>query len=456
MNAENRWGKLRGGIVATLLLTMCSCASLPQWAPYHDLASLTLGQWLLDIDALQAGIGRHPRLRNDPEAAAGFTEALRELRARLQDTDRAGGRLDAPAVAGIARALAAVGDGHTSLRAYPSEVYGASARWFPRATGGWELRLILTDEANTAWLGGRIVAVRSPDGTDVPVGDGSRLLPNTVHGLVSSVVSREAGLDQDLDALACRTYAPGVLRDPLLTRGLGLADDELVLIFDPQTLPEGTPPLLSLQPKRQGPWAEVLDAAPQVALSRRSREPWWFELDESGILFLQYNRCDIAAEPLLDEVASAVESGAASTLIIDVRSNSGGPSLPGARLAARVARTPLGREPGRLYVLVGPVTFSSGMMNAVDFRASTSAIVAGLPLVEPTSHYGEVIGFTLPESGLAIGHSSRLYRDYGGIADELPRGVLEPLAGWSIEPTFEEYRTGRDPVLEAVLAAAAH
>jgi hypothetical protein len=73
------------------------------------------------------------------------------------------------------------------------------------------------------------------------------------------------------------------------------------------------------------------------------------------------------------------------------------------------------------------------------------------PLIEPMDHYGEVVRSRLPNSGLVIGRSSKFweYSKTSGIAPA--SGFLSPAAGYLRAPTFEEYRSGKDPVLDLVL-----
>jgi len=73
------------------------------------------------------------------------------------------------------------------------------------------------------------------------------------------------------------------------------------------------------------------------------------------------------------------------------------------------------------------------------------------PLIEPMDHYGEVVRFSLSNSGLVIGRSSKFweYSKTSGIAPA--SGFLSPSSGYLCAPTFEEYRSGKNPVLDLVL-----
>jgi len=95
-------------------------------------------------------------------------------------------------------------------------------------------------------------------------------------------------------------------------------------------------------------------------------------------------------------------------------------------------------------VLVGPVTFSAAMTNAVDFRNEARAILVGLPTGARPNGYQEGDEFRLPRSGLMVGYSTRHYR----FQQEDTPGVIPDQR---IEPTWAAFREGRDTALEWVL-----
>lgn len=101
--------------------------------------------------------------------------------------------------------------------------------------------------------------------------------------------------------------------------------------------------------------------------------------------------------------------------------------------------------------LIGEATFSSAIINAVELQEM------GIPLVgEPASgsvdHFGSVSGFSLPNSGIQIGVSSK-YIDLGTLLDaDAGRGVesLEP--DIAVPQTMADTLAGRDTAVEWLLA----
>lgn len=94
------------------------------------------------------------------------------------------------------------------------------------------------------------------------------------------------------------------------------------------------------------------------------------------------------------------------------------------------------------------------MTNAADLLAvAPGAAAIGEPLVEPLDHYGEVSRFKLPCSGLVIGRSTRRWTHSEASGQRPTRGVIEPNPGFLRRPTFEEFRSGADPVYSLAVAA---
>jgi len=134
-------------------------------------------------------------------------------------------------------------------------------------------------------------------------------------------------------------------------------------------------------------------------------------------------------------------------LVIDLRYNNGGDYNVGLKYLIE----PLRREPdinrkGHLFVLIGPDTFSAAMSNAAQFRSMTNATLVGQPIGERPNSYQEPREFTLPNSHLVVRYSTQFYKFVEGDAN-----IVSP--DKEIIPTWEDYKNGRDPVLEWILTS---
>ena len=86
------------------------------------------------------------------------------------------------------------------------------------------------------------------------------------------------------------------------------------------------------------------------------------------------------------------------------------------------------------------------MNNAAQFRALTAATLVGETIGEKPNSYAEPREMVLPHSHLTVRYSTRYYSFAPG-GDNVIRPDRE------IAPTWDEYRVGRDPVLDWVLGA---
>ena len=95
--------------------------------------------------------------------------------------------------------------------------------------------------------------------------------------------------------------------------------------------------------------------------------------------------------------------------------------------------------------MIGPGTFSAAMVNALDLRIKSNATLVGEPTGARPNSYSEHGDFRLPNSGLRVSYSTQHYR-FG----EDSATAVEP--DQRIEPKWEEFRSGRDAVLDWILA----
>jgi len=182
---------------------------------------------------------------------------------------------------------------------------------------------------------------------------------------------------------------------------------------------------------------------------RRLTEPWWAEsLPEAQTIYFSFNRYPPDAE--FRERAAALgkllDDSRARRMVIDMRRNQGGDLEQFRRLLLPLikARAAINRK-GGLFVITGPGTFSAATVNALDLRNEANGMVVGAPTGLRPSHYGEHAEFRLPNSGFRISYATRYYR----FGNETDSAVVPDQ---TIEPTWVEFRTGRDPVMEWILS----
>ncbi|MBI1211259.1 MAG: hypothetical protein GC190_07345 [Alphaproteobacteria bacterium] len=146
------------------------------------------------------------------------------------------------------------------------------------------------------------------------------------------------------------------------------------------------------------------------------------------------------------EMFALVDQAHPAKLIIDMRDNGGGDNTEGDRWLVKPlkARADLNIR-GKLFVLIGPLTFSAAMNNAAQFSDETNATLVGETIGERPNSYQEPRQFRLPNSHLVV-RVSTLFYTFRKTGENAVRPNKE------IIPTWEDVKAGRDPVLDWVFA----
>ncbi len=185
---------------------------------------------------------------------------------------------------------------------------------------------------------------------------------------------------------------------------------------------------------------------PTPLYHKRPDSAYWYEyLPDARALYIQYNKCQNVGQPF-EEFAEEALSLSVERVVVDLRFNAGGDSRVIRPLVEALKSRPRLSAEGRLYALIGPVTYSSGMMAAMDFKDELHAILFGEPTGGKPNSFGEVKRATLPNSNLALYYPTKYFRP---ISDADPQSVMPDVP---VRLTLEDFLAGRDPVLEAALS----
>lgn len=382
-------------------------------APPASLPTLTTAQWQADVETFLRQLPKkhanafHHLTRAEYEAAAAA------LRSRV-----AGSHPDEILV-GMLQITARIGDGHTYVH-MPAGTHRLPVQLLPF---GADLRVVRATEEARPLLGGRLVRV-----DDMPL----LQVVERVHTVVSQAES---------DAFV-RGLTPSRMRVTEVLHGLGVVADPLrvrLTVVDDAGA-ERTAAVTAIAASSQLAWIEAA-AAPPLYSEHPNEQLWFTWIEPAKTVYVGFRGYQDLRQRA-QQLWSFVDAQPASKIVIDLRDNGGGDYTEGRKHLIE----PLRRRPQlRAYALVGNRTFSAAMNNAIDLRNARATLV-GETIGERPNSYQENDEMTLPNSRLVVSYSTRFY-------EFLPKGSPPTVVpDRTIEPTWEEFRAGRDPVLEWVLA----
>lgn len=358
----------------------------------------------------------------------------------------------------LARVAALADNAHT--RAYLLRNRGLWRRYpihIWRFADGW--RVIAARPGYEALLGGRIVSI---GGTPVAAA-------------AAKVRPLFAGVDNWADYMSTYslTSADALLASDVI-QGSGDAVFEVETVKGRVKLPLPAGPPQSrqvpeeswwfLSPAHEASqgWVHVLGG--QKLPAYLSQPNAWYSLRRcaGGVLYVQFNRAEdqegrgTIAE-LGQDVLAAVRADPAARLVFDVRLNTGGNLQKAQPFVDALATSEVGRTRGRLYVVVGPNTFSAGTTPVAALRQDSRAVLVGTEPGDRLNYWSEGGNVTLPHSKINLHYGDRAHL-YGLDAPPTPADLvylryrvrdLKP--DLPADLSFADYVAGRDPSAEKVV-----
>lgn len=177
----------------------------------------------------------------------------------------------------------------------------------------------------------------------------------------------------------------------------------------------------------------------------------WLAGPDSKTMYFRYNRCENAQafQRLVNGSKGFVEQqkGGVQRFVLDLRGNGGGNSTIFRPLLSYLKDNKTFNKKGKLIVITDRQTFSSAVLNAMEIRNAAETVFYGEPTGGKPNHFGEVRDFELLKSKLKIGYSTK---HFVRIKDSDPPAVIPDI---QIEPTFDDWLRGKDPVIEKILLA---
>jgi hypothetical protein len=410
-------------VLLSLLLTVATPPRVTA-GEASDTRALTPEQWREDLRYFSAQLQKRHKNVFHTVSREVFERAVADLDAAIPSLE------DHQILVRLAQLAAMVGDGHTRVQLardfhrYPILLY-----WF-----GEDLRVIaVAGKEYERALGARVVAIGG--------------MP--IDQVMSRVVTCFPCAEAENDWYVLNT-SPAYISLPEVLHALGVVPEvekaRFLLRDDEGEEIELELPAVAVTPG--APQQFRRPAATEPLTRQRPGERFWFTwLPDSKTVYVNFRGYEKLGEKAR-ELFAFVDANPVERLVIDMRQNGGGDFFEGRKnLIKPIEQRPKINQKGKLFVAVGRSTFSAAMVNAIDFRKDTQAILVGEPIGERPNSYSENDEMTLPNSKIVASYSTRYYQF---VEQDVP--AVEP--DRRIDPSWESYRTGRDPVMDWILAGA--
>ena len=402
----------------TLACLFYSCLFVAGVSAQSPNAALTKEQWRQDLQYLAKELPRrhknayHTVSRDQFErAVAGFDAAIPSL-------------AEHEILVGLRRIVAMIGDAHTALEPpqnfhrYPLTLYHF----------GNDVRVVRTTSNYRQALGARVVGIGSLSIAEATA-KVDTLVPHENDQFLRSDVS--------LIPLAEVLHALKIVPD--LERAQWTFENSSGERFSLQ--------MDAIPQDAKVDWLSTLKAVP-LYRKRLSELMWFKPLPDSQTVYLNLRVYPDAAtfKRVAEDFWKEVDRSQPKRLIIDVRQSFGGDFTKfQTHLLKELKQRKDFQRPGSLYVIIGRSTVSAAMVNAIELRKELHAFLVGEPSGSKPNNYSENDQLTLPNSRLQVSYSTRYYK----LQDQDTQSLMPDKL---IEPSWETYPTGRDPVMEWILA----
>jgi len=186
-------------------------------------------------------------------------------------------------------------------------------------------------------------------------------------------------------------------------------------------------------------------------LKHLNEKYYYFEyLPESKTVYVRqssvFNHETEALAEFYERLFEFIDTNEVQKLIYDVRLNGGGNNYNNKPLIQGIMARPNINTKGKFIYIIGRQTFSACQNLTNEIENYTNAIMIGEPTAENKNFYGDAKKTTLPNSKM------NAYLSFAWWQDKAPwENADATFPQVFIEPTFAEYSTNQDPVLDMAM-----
>ena len=389
---------------------------------------LTAAQWQADVKFLGEELPKRHRNAFHRMKREEFEAAVKTLHDRVPTIT------EDEIIVGLMKIVAMIKDGHTNLvprEHFRSGIYPVKLYLF---SDGLFVQKAAPEYAEM--VGGRVVKIGNLSAEDA-----------------FKSVGQAAFADNEMGV---KNITPVMLAIPEILAGFKINNDRQKLNLIVET--GGKQKTFEIRPTAnfeslfQPPaaWVDAANKANTPLYSKDANNLYWFEyVKDQKMVYVQQNGvANKTDEPVADfykRVFDFVEANPVEKLVLDIRNNGGGNNFLNRAVVINLIKSKINRR-GKLFVITGRQTFSAAQNLVNQIEKYTDAIFVGEPTSAHPNHYGDNRPFTLPNSKLTVRASTLWWQDLDP-RDERFWTAPEIAA----EISSEDYRSGKDPILQAAL-----
>ena len=345
---------------------------------------------------------------------------------------------------GIMRLVAMVNDGHTRVRQESLGNHILPVRLHFFADG---LYVVSAEKTHAAIVGGKVEKIGLMSAEDA-------------YAAVRPLIS----VDADNEGRR-RLLAENLLVMPEVLQAIGAINQPNLV--DLTVEKGGRETTAAISGERVAPWSDlvwVMDPESWVGARANAGNPlplwlqhpekhyWHAFLDDRKTLYVQYNQVQDqpGSAPISEYFPSLFREAdrrKVDRVIIDLRLNGGGNNELNRPIWHALLKSDRLNRKGKLWVVIGPKTFSAAMNFVDDMELNTSALFIGEPTGETPNMWGDPVSLKLPNSGIVV-QTSTLWWQMEDPRDKRPFRAPDITA----KMTFADYANNVDPVLSAILS----
>lgn len=377
---------------------------------------------------------------------------------------------DAELFLGVARAAAIADNGHTNISTGPlyRKFNHANVKFYWFTDG---LYIVRAHNSLRNLVGSRVVAVDGRSTEDVASElsayfggvPGWRRLYAT-YFMESPEIMHAAGLAASADALALTIVDRSGAEGEIVLQGVSRDPDADL----PTRRPWMTLKPIAL-PDEDDDWTKTLSvtgANAPLYLRDTKDNFFWTEL-RGGVYVRPQLLLQREGSPLLEqyqEVLRVADAEKFDFMAVDLRWSPGGDYTKVVEFSK--AAPGAIKDEGRLYIIVGPQTFSAAVVKAafLKYYGGEKAVIIGAPMGDGEQFWAErgPLPFKLPNSEFSVNFATG-YHDWAegcagkhkfcfsqNLVHEVPAGSLTPTV--SMAATYGEYASGQDIIMDFILS----